>query len=77
MVKVKPIFLPSTNAIIGFLDLIMAYVRPFKSLDIAFNRCSRFSISAIRGLLKFVKSFPDEKFPPSPVNTINLISLSF
>ena len=47
---------------------------PFKSLETALNICERSPKSAMIGLAKLVRSFPDEKFPPSPMNMMNLIS---
>jgi hypothetical protein len=71
-VNVNPITFPSVRAMIGFLLVIMDYVTFAKNIDEAFIISEKLSDSSIiAGLLKFVRSFPEEKLPPYPVKTIN------
>ena len=69
----KPITFPSVNAMIGFLLLIMASVTSNRNLDDPFKTSGKSPSCVTRGLVKFVRSFPEEKFPPYPLKTMNLM----
>lgn len=52
---------------------MIAFVRLNKSIEQPFTTSEKSPRSVTKGLLKLVRSFPEEKFPPYPVKTMNLI----
>lgn len=60
-------------AISGFLLVIIASVIFLRNLDDALIISGKSPSSKMSGLVKLVRSFPDEKLPPYPLIIINLI----
>lgn len=58
--KETPITFPYVIAIIGFLLVIIASVKSFKSNDDTLTTSEKSPNSVTCGFVKFVKSFPDE-----------------
>ena len=62
---------------IGFLDCMKAFVRLNNDIEQPLTTSEKSPRSVTKGLLKLVRSFPEEKLPPYPVKTINLMLSMF